>query len=276
VPWTFFGRTFGNNTNAAPDPPATPTLAVADLQNGGGATATVTGADAGASVVVYVAPVDQGGQPPAWTAAGSRTGSGTVSLSGLTPKLYYGYAKSTLSGSTAASAPVEFTVSRAGRAVIDYALDAILGRLQTLTFAAVGSYPATIPSSRIVRRDSFNETVLATLPEKPCICCSLGKSFSFIGGTNARDDLAESVVAVLLDYGSPANPVPQPAWEKWGEQISRAVRHQRLTGIETLVHDIVPQDYEPISWSGPEGAKGYDLGFVAVPWKIITRDPRGV
>lgn len=69
--------------SAAPPctPPPTPTLSVADKGDGTGATATITGGDAGASNAVYVATAPiAGGVNVGWTLAATIAGNGSAAL----------------------------------------------------------------------------------------------------------------------------------------------------------------------------------------------------
>jgi hypothetical protein len=106
-------RTLGHAASAGPSPdvPATPTLSVADAEDGTGATATVSGSTAGTTNTVYY----RTPTGATWQTGGSRTGDGTVTLA-LTPddiRAHEAYVASQSAGGTASSPPVRFWATSA-------------------------------------------------------------------------------------------------------------------------------------------------------------------
>ena len=273
MPWTFFGRTYGNNTNSPAPPPSTPTLAVADNADGTGVTATVAGSDAGSSNTVYAVTVAPGPAVPAWVSKGTRVGDGTVSVS-LSPGYYFFYCLSTVAAGTAASAPLMAAATSSNQSVLDRVLGAVLAVVKTLSLPTITSIPpAAMAAANIVRFDHFNENVLPLL-QLPSIVVAAGVSVQFPGLTTQKDDVGYPVWVVLVDRGAPQNLVPFPTWELWAERISRGLRNQPLVGVPE-VGSVRPEPYAPFSWSGPENTKGYDTMFCAQPFRAVSREVRG-
>lgn len=90
--------------------PSTPSLSVADLGNGTGATATISAGSASAANIVYVASWSPSLGDLVFSNGGSRTGNGTVSLA-LTDGVYVAYVHSTLNGQTVLSSLEVFQVT---------------------------------------------------------------------------------------------------------------------------------------------------------------------
>lgn len=86
------------------DPPAAPTLSIADNGDGSGAVVTISGSELGSVNVVFVQTLTG-----SWSVAGSRSGDGEVSLS-LAAGQFLAYAQSTLGGQSVSSV-VLFSVS---------------------------------------------------------------------------------------------------------------------------------------------------------------------
>lgn len=78
-------------------PPATPVLSVVDQRDGTGATATISGADVGATETVYVAALAGTPGNLGFASVGSRSGDGDVDLA-LADGAYIAYCLSTLAG----------------------------------------------------------------------------------------------------------------------------------------------------------------------------------
>lgn len=132
MPYTFFGRTFGNNTGGSTAPPA-PTLVVTDHKDGSGATATISGSAAGSANVVNVALWTGANGSLSFVNAGNRTGDGDVTLS-LTNGQRVAFVTSTVGALSSESNEYVFTStggsnpgSMTGR--VDSRLDTILNRI---------------------------------------------------------------------------------------------------------------------------------------------------
>jgi hypothetical protein len=103
MPRTFFPRSFGNNTGGGVVVVTPPVLAVADLGDGTGGVATLTGGDASALNTLYRAAFTSGGGTLAFVASGTRTGPGAVPISGVPPGSYLWQVVAALGGAVAPS-----------------------------------------------------------------------------------------------------------------------------------------------------------------------------
>lgn len=207
-----------------------PTLAVADNGNDTGATATITGSDSNATNTVYVQAFDDELGTTTWTASGSRTGNGTVSLT-LAAGHYFAYVLSELADESVASSVVYFVVTTGNSAVHDQCLVAAQARIQALTLAGITSSNIIIrkiPTDRDIGGDGTYDF--------PAIVISpLGiENQPPSGGTNARDDVGYPVLISFLAADNQDLTTNRERYLKWRETVNRAFRSQRLTGVSEV------------------------------------------
>lgn len=230
--------------------PTSPTLTVADNADGTGAVATVAGSDTGATNTIYVQSVTGELGTGTWASGGSRTSDGAVDLD-LDKGYYWGYCKSSLSGSDAISSFVYFNVTDGADAYLWQCIQAVQARLQALTFDA----DIPIANNSIVIRKLPLDKNLLTTPEVKSVfygvqlpCIIVGPSAEIVNptqGTNYRDDVNYSVLVTVVDADDQEPTLLRnlPEYLKWREQIRRAIHNQYLPGVSNGAYGtIVPQD----------------------------------
>ena len=191
------------------------------------------------------------------------------------PGYWFFYAQGTVEGGSTLAPPLYAAASRANASVLDRVLNALVVRVQTLSFPFLTTPPGiALPAGNIRRFDAFGELVLPLIP-RPGIAVSVGTSVSFTGGTAGKDDLGLPALVVLVDNGAPQNLIPFPTWQLWEERLSRGLRNQRLPGLAEI-YTVRPDSYTPHSWSGPGGTTGYDIAYCAMPFRVMSREPRGI
>ena len=202
------------------------TYTYTDQGDGTGVTLTIAGGGAGDSHTAYVQAFSGGlGSSGTWTSGGSRIGNGAIDLS-LTNGHYFGYV---VSDGTPSS--VEYFVSTGGTTSVHYrCLDAVRSRillcdLEDLDDASV--IIRQLPSDR-----GFDDGEY-TLPG--IVISQIGvENQSPAEGTNIRDDVQYPVTITILAAGNQDLVTSQEKYLKWREQINRALRNQRLTGVDEV------------------------------------------
>lgn len=202
------------------------TYTYTDQADGTGVTLTIAGGGAGDSHTAYVQAFYGGlGSSGAWTSSGTRTGNGTIDLV-LTNGHYFGYV---LSAGTPSA--VEYFVSTSATTSVHYrCLDAVRSRillcdLEDLEDASV--IIRQLPSDR-----GFDDGEY-TLPG--IVISQIGvENQSPTEGTNIRDDVQYPVTITILAAGNQDLVTNQEKYLKWREQINRALRNQRLTGVDEV------------------------------------------
>ena len=212
---------------------ATPTLAITDLAaSPTGVTATVTTADATATVRLDYQKVDAGFTGTAWVQGNSRTGNGTINQS-LAAGIYWFRLIATLAGESTVSNLVLSKVSDGADAVHEQCLDAFHAGIVTLI--AAGSLPGIVSSDRAYNLAELDLEAM-DLPGI-AVCISLPRQVpgETIGkGTNRRDDIGYPVYVVLLDRFGGDYVAARPDYLRVREVLFRYFRFQGLG--TTAVH----------------------------------------
>lgn len=235
--WFFRSRTFGNAVASVP--PGTPTLAVADHRDNTGGTANITGADATAAISIFSQSVDGQLGSVNWILRASRTGNGDVSFA--VPAGYYWFkAESNVSGSLATSNLVYQNITAGETAVLYRCLRAVQSRLQLLALADIAG------SEIIVQKLPLDRALgSATFHELPAVLVSPEQeSMDPHAGVNQRDDVGYGVRVTLVDRDNQER-TREANLDKfllWREQIARAFRQQRLSGVPEIYTCIVEPD----------------------------------
>lgn len=245
-------------------------LAATDNQNGT-ATLTPAGADAGTTTTLFAGRYNQ--PTPAWFQAGTVVANAPFTFAGA-PGAWWAYAQGTAGGQPAVSPPVAFTLSSSTSAVYTRAKQAVLARAQALTLAAGASgSPAALPADRMVGFPLFVPEVLPVLPAKPClVVAGLPEgSERYRPRVNVLDDLAWPCLVSVVDTAhSPLFQGANPTWERWREQISSALRYQRLLSVPE-VYTVEP-DPRPVLSFRP---RDYQISWGGLLFWAVTRVPRG-
>ncbi len=230
--WTFFSRTFGNNTGAVGgSPPAVPVLAATDNGNGTGAVATISGSTAGTANTVYAQFVNGELGTSTWTSYGSRIGDGTVSLS-LAVGYWWLKVESTSAFGSATSNLVYLAVTSGTLALWERILTAAQARIQTLSLSGV-------PSGNVLVRKVLTDRDVGAgkTYQFPVIQLAPGprESMNPTLGTTERDDVSYPVLVAMIDPDPQHNHTTNRARNLlWREKIAKAFRNQKLAGLTEI------------------------------------------
>jgi len=115
-------------------------------------------------------------------------------------------------------------------AVFDQCLDAVVTVLKSLDLDG-------IPQANISRR----ETTTSDIGSYPSIQVVPGapETMDPNAGTNQRDDVVYSILVALYDAPNQDQNAGRSRRLRWREQIARAFRNQRLTGVDEVYRCIV-------------------------------------
>ena len=242
-------------------PLTAPTLAVADLANGTGGTATLSGGNSGATNTVYVQAIDGELGTATWTSKGSRTGNGTVSIS-ATAGFYWVKCVSVLSSETVVSNLVYQNFTTGTAAVLEQCLLAVQSRIQGLSLSGIANGSVIVqkvPSDRNVTRPGVLIGPVGA------------EAVSLPAGSNLRDDIGYPVYVGLVAADDQDQSVNRARNLLWREKIRRAFHAQRLPGVALVftcgveTRDIVAPD-----WFA-------SMRFVsAMVVRCFAREPRGI
>lgn len=213
---------------------AQPTLAIADdATTPTGVTATVTDADATATVRLDYQKADAGFTATAWTAGNSRTGNGTITQA-LAQGVYWFKLHSTLSGESATSNLILSKVTDGKKAVHEQCLNAIHAGIKTVI--AAGSLPGIASSDRAYNLSDLDLKRM-DLPGI-AVCLSYGNQVpgETLGrGTNARDDVQFPVYVILLDRFGGDFVSARADYLRVREVLFRTFRFQRLATTDAHI-----------------------------------------
>ena len=244
-------------------------LTIADSQDGATATATITGSTGGTTNTVYYQRVDTVLTAGTWASGGSRTADGTVTLT-LPPAYYWAYVSNNNAGTITFSNIAYFPISRDDASLYDRFLDAIVSRIQTLSLTGLATPPGNIPAVRVVRFDTLDSVIMQSVG-MPCIVVSSLTAEAIENGTTSREDIGMPALVSIIDRASPSNQTTRPSYYLWRQQISWALRWQRLGGMpEIFKMTVEPREIN--AWKQPEN----ELYYSAQLFRGFVRDPRGV
>lgn len=203
-----------------------PTVEFADNADGT-VTATITNATAGNTVTVYSQLADASLATPSWTSRGSRSGNGTVGPFAMSSGVYWGHAIATDGSSTLTSPLRFFGVMTASDPVHEQIIDAVVARLQSITFGGTTESPAA--------NQAIYDTMIPVdlINRFPCLIVSLEGEPEVLGGVmNNTDDHVYGVHISIVDRNDdPTYKVSRSKYLAWKTKISRAFMSQRLTGV---------------------------------------------
>lgn len=254
----------GFGAGVSPSPPDAPTLAVADDGDDTGATATISDSSAGSANVVYTRAVSGGLGSSAWVNSGNRTGDGTVSLD-LAAGYYMAYVESTLNSQTSSSNVVYFVVTTGGDAVLIKCWDAVLARLQLMTFAGMNVANFT------KRKIPYNRKLTESEAKPGAFITPVPETQNPREGTNLRDDVGYGIAIVVIRVSNEDLTSNIDSTVLWRQQINKAFRNQRLDGVVENTNCTV----EPGSIFNPAHfGEGYDVFSMTV--RCWCRETRGL
>ncbi|MCG8583090.1 MAG: hypothetical protein MI757_00055 [Pirellulales bacterium] len=249
--------------------PTAPTLAIADNADGTGATATVSGSDAGSTNEVFVGTWgDDTGSVGNFVSGGSRSGDGTVSLS-LSNGYHWAYIASTLAGDTVPSLRVYFNTTNGDDSIHKQCIDAVVARCQSLNLADI------LTASIVARKVPSDIQIGSDFTVKyPAIVVSNGASETLnpAAGSVSKDDVGYPVDIGVLQAERQKLTENHDKYLRWREQIRRAIHNQRLPGVPVGVFTTF---VEPGTITGfQQWRNGYYASFLTV--RFFSRETRGL
>ena len=252
---------------------ATPTLAITDnASSAAGVTATITNADATATVTLSYMKIDAGFTNTSWTAGSDRTGNGTISQT-LTTGIYWFRAVSVLATESAVSNLLFLAVTDGAEAVHELCLQGVEAGLRTL--AAAGSLPGVTVASRV---KSLTELRMTALDLPAVVCCTNltntpGPPELLNPKVNVRDDIGYPVYAVYVTRASGGDTEDRNDWLKVRQVISRYFRHQHLgLSVVPTVYTCTPEMGPPLQFM--QDGQLQAMGSVLI-LRFWSREPRG-
>jgi hypothetical protein len=209
--------------SALPTPPPTEIgLEVADLGNGGGFLATITGGSPGQTNELFAGRWSGQLGPVAFARVGTRLGPGTVGGT-LTVGYYFWFVQAT---GEMVSDLIYQTLTTGLGALHDQILQAVTTKLQSLAIAGLaGVYLHKFPSYATV--------------DGPCLVVTyFGEVEEMMGGDRAADEVGFPVL-VYLDSPTLAEEETRPQELLWRGAVSDALRNQRLADVPEVTTCVV-------------------------------------
>lgn len=208
-------------------------VVVVDNKDGTG-TATITGSAGGATNTVYRGLVNVlSNIVPTWTSAGTRVGDGAVTVT-LANGYYWFYVSE---DTPAVSSPYYSRISDGADAILWGIMEGLQSRIQSLTFAAVGTdNQPTIKNRNIDILKNFSAVKSQQFKDYPGILISPANKEvrDPYAGNNLKDDVNYSVLVQIVDKDRERSPNVRGlrTYLKWREQICRSIQNQDLPGID--------------------------------------------
>lgn len=234
-----------------------------DKQDGTGVVLDISGGLVGDNHTVYTQAFSGGlGSSGAWVNSGARTGDGTIDIA-LTDGHYFGYVLS-----EGVPSGVEYFVSTNGDTSVHYrCLEAVRARILQCQLAGLDANSVLIrklPSDR-----GFDDGVYV-LPG--IVISQLGVESQSPGeGTNIRDDVQYPVTITILASDNQDLVTNQEVYLKWREQINRALRSQRLSGVDEVYRVTVTPG--PITSPNAAWNNYYHSQLIV---RCVSREVRGI
>lgn len=236
-----------------------------DAEDGTGGTVAIAGADA-ATVTVYAQRVDATGlTSPTFTSQGTRSGDGNVTVT-LDPGYYWIYAQGLVSGDVAISNLVYAYATESTDALASRCVDAIEARLAGLVMTTGSG--VSLPNASI-----FKQVIAAPdgIITYPCILLTHeGGRESQEGTTTGKDDIGYPINVYVVDRQGVDFKAKRKTWLKWRQQVFRALRNQRLSGVtESLIVKM-----EPDAVFDPK-LPSYQVVILGFTARCVCRETRG-
>jgi hypothetical protein len=248
-------------------PLSAPVLSIADHADNTGATATLDGAALGSENVIYVQSFQGDLGTGAWQSAGSLNNNGTLTLA-LATGHYFAYAASSGGGNTAISNIVYCVVTDGLEALHARCLTAVQARIRSLALAGLSADNIVIqklPLDRpLVGSGGIGLPAIVLSPRR--------EAMPITAGTNGLDDVQHDVLVAMFDRDN-QEPTLQLNLDRqllWRQQVARAFRNQRLTGVPEVINAAV----EPAEGLLQEAWK-QELLVSALLLRFTSRETRG-
>lgn len=239
------------------------TLSLSDNEDGSGGVATIAGADA-ATVTVYKAAYHGiPNQNLAWTSAGTRSGDGTLAVSGQ--GLLFWHAAGTVSSAPAISSVVfQALTDQDEESVHKRCLFAIRDRIRGLDLRGIATANIEV---------CWHPADWKSVVQLPgAIVCPVGKEGQ-PGVMSGTDDIEYPCLVVLLNR--PEGPTKKlNEWTLWRQKGFRALRQQRPAGVPEIINVTVePANVFDLAKWVPVGDE--KLWWSALTAKCRSREVRG-
>jgi hypothetical protein len=244
----------------------TPRLDVLDHADNTGATATVSLAAPGTSNRLYVQRFDGNLGAGDWNLAGLVSGNGNLAMA-LAIGHYFAYSLSSRGGTEAVSNIVYFVVTDGLESIHARCLAAVQARIRSLALAGLSGARVVIEKLPVARN-------LATGVGLPAVVLSPHRAaMPPAAGTNSLDDVNYDVLVTIVDRDN-QEPSLQQGLDRhllWRQQIARAFRNQRLSGVPEVIDAVV----EPAEGVSDESWKR-ELMTSALLLRFTSREGRGM
>jgi hypothetical protein len=201
------------------------TLTITDNADDSGGVATITGSAVGSTNTLYRALMTGLEEALTWASAGTRTGDGTISITGPIGNYYLWQVQSDNAGSMSVSPVVLQSLTNANyTAVRTRLVDAVVDKLKLLSLDQIGN--------DVFIRNSFDDpnvkypSVVVVRDATPDL---------YTGGTNVRDDVEYPIQVIFLDVSDMRDNAPVERWDLWKERSERAFRNQRIAGVSEVI-----------------------------------------
>jgi hypothetical protein len=243
-----------------------PHLAVLDHADNTGATATVSDAALGTINQLYVRSFHGDFGASHWSGAGLVSENGDLELA-LAAGHYFAYAHSSRGGAEAISNVVYFVITDGLESIHARCLTAVQARIRLLALTDLSNARVVIEKLPMARK-------LATGVGLPAVVLSPHRAaMPPTAGTNSLDDVHYDVLVTIVDRDN-QEPSLQQNLDRhllWRQQIARAFRNQRLSGVPEVIDAAV----EPAEGLSEESWKR-ELMTSALLLRSTSREARGM
>lgn len=228
-------------------------LTVIDEEDGGGFTARVeTDAAAGTTITLYRLEWGSLMDAATWDEVDARTDSGDIEGTGASGRYWWRADARPPGGGVEVSNLVYRPLTDGIAALHDRIIDAVVERIIGLDLSGI----------QLVERQKVLSDANLNLPQ--VIVTAEDEAETDEGGTNARDDTGFPVL-VLFVRNDLHDQTTDPVVLKWREQVRRAFRAQRLSGVAEVMTTRV--EFRPVVATDARGVEfllsGLLLRFVA-------------
>ena len=240
-------------------------LVIADNADGSGGAAAIAGSDDGSQNRLFCAAFGGATGPLSWNPVGARTGDGAISIpsQGTVPLGYYlWHLEGAVGGASTFATYFRALTDASAQSVMDRVLSAVVQQIQTLNLSG-------IQSVNVVRK--WLRRKLETAGQAPQIQVVPIDGESFPGMLTAVDDVGYPVAIIAVDKQNQDYTANQTRNLLWRQQLLRAFRFQRLSGVNEIIN-CVPAQQSIID----KAAFDANLFVSLVTLRFISREPRGV
>ena len=240
-------------------------LAITDHGDASGATATIADAEEESQTRVWVRSFDGELGDGQWTLAATVDGNGSAELS-LPAGHYFAYAVSTVGEVQVASRVVYFAVTDGLASIHSRCLEAVQARIRLLALEGIDNQRV------VIEKVPAGRNLSATIGLPAIVLSPERAAMPTAEGTNGADDVHYDVLVAIFDRDN-QEPTLQANLGRhmlWRQQIARAFRNQRLSGVP----EVINSEVEPAEGLLDEAWKR-ELMASALRLRFTSREPRG-